>query len=393
MKQTANSAEIKQREFWPETVYVSPESADDDMTKRILSRLGKVNTIHSVESGDPLRAKIDSISESQIFTEGKRLLQLSRYKGEWLKSCPGTSQHVCCNLWIVNPGEGCPLDCTYCYLQSYLKRNPTLKIYTNVADMLQAIENKAQENPGRLFRIGTGEVFDSLVWDELTELSAELVPLFARVPNLVLELKSKFDYVDNLLALKDKHNGKTVVSWSVNAKSVTENDEAFTASLERRIVAAEKVVDAGYRVGFHFDPVIHFEGWQDEYRDTIQRIFSRIAPAKVAWVSVSTLRYKGEMQQIMQERFPRSKIPFGEQFLAKDRKLRYLQPIRFQLIDFIWKELKAIDSQMPTYMCMESAAAWHNIAQTTPTAGSELVEIFSRKGRVPVSEPQSTIGS
>jgi spore photoproduct lyase len=382
------------KSYYPNTIYVHESAKEDLLTKRILSRLPEAKVIEISEGGDPLSAiskAAANSTESERFDSGKRTLLLTRHLGSWLRSCPGTSQHVCCNLWTVNPGEGCPLDCTYCYLQSYLRRNPTLKIYTNTESMLAEIEKKAGEHPERFFRIGTGEVIDSLVWDELTDSTLELIPFFARVPNITLELKTKTATVSNLLKLSSEHNGKTVVSWSVNANKITESDEAFTASLEERISAAEKLCAVGYRVGFHFDPLIHFEGWEDAYRDTVKYIFSRISPEHVAWVSVSSLRYKPEMQDVMVERFPKSAIPFGEQFLAKDGKLRYFQPLRLKMINFVWNELKSVSAELPVYMCMESSTAWRTIAGGAPVAGSELVEIFSRKKSQLATQESQTI--
>lgn len=377
--------------IWPRRLFVAPDALNDEMTERVISRLPEAEVTHLESSADPiselqLHAKQAEGGENE-FSLGKRWLLLTRHKGDWLKACPGTNSHVCCNLWVVNPGEGCPLDCTYCYLQSYLKRNPTLKLYTNTDDMCEAIRQRAEKEPNRLFRVGTGELIDSLVWDELTDLSLQLVPFFAKMPNLVLELKSKDTAIGNLLDMRDVHNGNTVVSWSVNAPEVTARDEAHTANLEERIDAAVLVAEAGYRVGLHFDPLIHFDGWEDAYRDTVRYIFSRLDPAHVAWVSVSTLRYRSEMQRVMIERFPESRLPFGEQFLAKDGKLRYVQPLRLQMVGFVWKELKAIRSDMPVYMCMESSAAWRQVNEGPPAAGSELVEIFSRRGRLPVLQP------
>lgn len=386
------------RQFWPTQLLVAPDAVHDPLTERVISRLKGHAEIHFLEErGDPLRssggAEVEA-DEVQRFNRGKRQLMLTRHQGAWLKACPGTSGHVCCNLWIVNPGEGCPLDCTYCYLQTYLKRNPTLKLYTNTDAMLQEIGERASREPNRLFRVGTGELMDSLVWDDLTDLTLELVPFFARSSNLVLELKSKDSYVENLLALRDEHQGKTVVSWSVNAREVSERDEAYTATLEQRLKAASLVAEAGYRVGLHFDPLVHFDGWEDGYRDVIREIFSVLSPRSIAWISISSLRYKPELQEMMMARFPQSRLPFGEQFLAKDRKIRYVQPLRFQMIDFVHRELKAVDEQMPVYFCMESAAAWRHVTGGLPAAGSELTEVFSRKGRLPIltSDNELTCG-
>lgn len=199
-----------------------------------------------------------------------------------------------------------------------------------------------------------------------------------------MELKSKDDYVENLLSLRDEHKGRTVISWSVNARSVSEKDELNTAKVDERLQAAQKVVEAGYRVGFHFDPLVYFEGWEDEYADLVRRIFSVISPKDVAWVSVSTLRYQNTLQEMMLKRFPDSSLPFGEQFLAKDSKLRYIQPIRFKLTRHVWNLLKDVSDKMPVYMCMESAAAWREIAGGPPVAGEEIREVFIKRVSLPV---------
>lgn len=356
----------------PKHLIIAEESRDDALTKRLLAKLPNAQVSYVSERSDPLPANTD-------FNQAKRTLFLKRHLGSWLKTCPGTSDHVCCNLWVVNPGEGCPFDCTYCYLQTYLSRNPTLKLYTNTWDMLSEIEQITTSQPSRLFRIGTGELIDSLAWDSLAEQTLELVPFFAKLENAVLELKSKHNFVDNLIDLKNEHKGKTVVSWSVNAKSITEKEELNTASLQERIEAAAKVVEAGYRVGFHFDPLVYFEGWQDEYSESLNQIFKAIDSSRVAWISLSSLRYKPELQEIMLKRFPQSRLPLGEQFLASDRKIRYIQPIRINMQQFMWDRLKEINSQLPVYMCMESSTAWRTINGGAPAAGEELREIFARK--------------
>jgi len=54
-------------------------------------------------------------------------------------------------------------------------------------------------------------------------------------------------------------------------------------------------------------------------------------------------------------------LPYGEQFLAKDRKVRYIQPIRIKMQKFMWNKLKNINADIPVYMCMESSTAWKSI--------------------------------
>ena len=99
-------------------------------------------------------------------------------------------------------------------------------------------------------------------------------------------------------------------------------------------------------------------------------------------MSIASLRYRRDLQEIITKRFPQSKIPYGEQFLAKDYKIRYIQPLRLKMLRFVWQELKSIWPQMPVYMCMESPAVWRTITGGPPIAGKELTEVFSRRGNI-----------
>lgn len=370
--------------FEPEEIFVSKESQEDLLTKKVLSFFQKTPVTIVTQTSDPLVAAAGDDNRSlaaKLFSLGKKRLFLTRYHGQWLKPCPGTPQHVCCNLWVLNPAEGCPADCTYCYLQDYLLANPTLKLFTNTADMLSAIAAKTKQDSTRRFRICTGELTDSLVWDPLINLSGELVPFCAKLPNVILELKTKTAAIDQLLEIEPESRSRTVVSWTVNARQIAEQEELYTANIDQRIEAARKVALSGYQVGFHFDPLIFFPGWEEAYRQVVAAIFKRLKAENIAWISIAALRYRRPMQQTMMERFPQSKVPFGEQFLASDNKLRYIQPLRFKMLKFLWRELKNISSTLPVYMCMESRAAWRNIAGHPPSCGAELVDLFSRSGK------------
>ena len=201
----------------PSIVFVDREAERDGITEKVLQRLPHSRIVYLDQSGDPISERdffgdYAALSASEIFNLGKNSLLLTRHKGNWLRSCPGTSNHVCCNLWTVDLGEGCPMDCTYCYLQTYLRRNPTNKIFTNIGDMVDEIKFRTQSKPNRLFRICTGEVIDSLVWDGLTDVSLSLIPVFAQLPNAILELKTKTNQIDNIC----RFHISRLTEWSIS---------------------------------------------------------------------------------------------------------------------------------------------------------------------------------
>ena len=84
------------------------------------------------------------------------------------------------------------MECTYCFLQSYLTF-PFLVVYVNVEDLMRELTEAFSAEPDRLFRVGTGELADSLALDHLTGYGRLLVEYFAGQKNALLELKTKTD--------------------------------------------------------------------------------------------------------------------------------------------------------------------------------------------------------
>ena len=121
-----------------------------------------------------------------------------------------------------------------------------LKIFSNVDGMLSELGNLLKKNSSKYFRIGTGELSDSLAFDYLTGFSKIIVPFFARRKNAVLELKTKTNEIRNLVGLD--HGGKTVVAWSVNPQRIIDSEELCSASLEQRIDAAVVCQQNGYNI-------------------------------------------------------------------------------------------------------------------------------------------------
>lgn len=304
------------------------------------------------------------------FGAAKRKLFLTKHKGDFLKKCPGSEGQVCCNYFVINFASNCPMDCSYCYLQEYLADNAALKVFSNVGDLIEETDRTLKKHRGVFFRIGTGEITDSLALEPYTGTVGELIPYFAEQPNVLLELKTKSDCVDSLLNLDPK--GRVVVAWSMNPQSVIELDEHGTASLSERLKAAHRCQQAGYRLGFHFDPIIEYPGWEIDYQAMIEEIFSIIDWRRLAWLSLGVLRNTPGLKRTIRERFPRTQLLTGEQVLCHDGKLRYFHPLRVEIYS---KMVQWIRCQAPTvklYLCMESHEVWQQVFGFAPACEKEL---------------------
>lgn len=300
------------------------------------------------------------------FAAAKQRLVIQRHRGTFLQHCPaGTPGLVCCNYLVMNLGSNCPYDCSYCFLQEYLANNPALKAFTNAGDALAEVDVLLRAHPQRTFRIGSGELADSLALDHLTDLSHQLVPFFAERANAVLELKTKSAVVDNLLTLDPKD--RVVVAWSMNSASVMRHEEPGTATLEQRLDAASRVQAAGYKIGFHFDPLVAHEGWEEAYRSTIATIFARLDTRRVAWVSLGSLRLTPRLKAVIRQRPEPSRVLLTELVPCDDGKQRVWRGLRVKMYRRILGWLREVDSCLPLYICMEPAAVWEKTFGEVPS--------------------------
>ncbi len=352
--------------YRPERILVQEDSWNDGWTRAILARLPGIPA-HTVASVDSVIPELNSSSDAR--SSGKKTLILTRQKGHFMKECPGSGAEICCNYFVVNFASNCHLECTYCILQSYLD-NPALMIYTNLDQLMSEIRGKLAGAPDRFFRIGTGEMADSLALDEITHCSRQLVPFFASLPNGVLELKTKSDRIANLKNLD--HRGHTVVSWSVNSKRICRTDELKTATFEERIAAARQCQEWGYRIGFHFDPIIHYEDWEAEYLEAVEEIFQAVDHTRIAWVSLGALRFTPHLREIVKQRFPKSKLPYGEFVPGHHGKLRYFRPIREELYSKMRTWISRVAPGVFVYLCMENRSAWECSFENVPRDTAHL---------------------
>ena len=342
--------------YKPQKIYIEHDAVGLAHTQKILSKLPGV-PIETIEHPKQIMPSIKG--QTDPIGEGKRALLLRKDKGRSFKPFPESEQYLSCDYYTLHLAEGCDLECSYCILQTYLT-NPLLTVYANVEEILENLQQTLDSNPNTFFRIGTGQLADSLSLDPILGYSETLVPFFSKQKNAILELKTKSTFIDRLLNLDPED--KTIISWSMNSEKIQKEEEHKCATLDERIQAAAKVIKAGYRVGFHFDPIIDYPEWEKDYEKTFEAIFSQIPEEKIAWISLGCLRFMPELKNIMQSRFPKSKLPLAEWITGMDGKMRYFKPRRIEIyrkaVEMIRKHSKG---KATLYLSMETPEVWHQV--------------------------------
>lgn len=353
-------------------IIVDQKVADQELVERYKTNNPKAEVVQMDLSDEQKEAMF-----RQEATPAKREILLTEKQGHTVKQCPGTDRtYRCCNYHVINQTSNCPIDCTYCILQFYLN-NPVTTVYANSDKLLTEVREKIATQPKRFFRIGTGELSDSLAFDSSSEFSRDIVQYFADLDNVLLELKTKSNRIENLLELD--HNGHTVISWSVNPQVIIDAEEHKAASLKERLEAMRQVQAAGYKIGFHFDPLLFHEGWEKTYPDLIRQLFEVVDPLNVAWISIGSLRFPPEMKEKVLEKFPKSKIMFAELIRGMDGKMRYPKPLRLEMYRIVYNALRSFGSKdLFIYFCMESEEIWERVMGWSPESNEHLDFLFSK---------------
>ena len=79
-----------------------------------------------------------------------------------------------------------------------------------------------------------------------------------------------------------------------------------------------------------------------------------------------------DLKPIIRQRFPDSKIPFGEFIAGMDGKMRYFKPIRISLFQEIVTEILRLAPEACIYFCMEDEFVWEKVLGFTPESRGGL---------------------
>lgn len=175
-------------------------------------------------------------------------------------------------------GHGCLYDCTYCYMKRH--KPDGLDIAQNIGDILSEISSHAYfdttEKPNQTheqyvtYDIACNEDFALHSkfhnWKRIFEF-------FRTHPIAMASLATK--YVNEKF-LEYNPEGKVRIRFSLMPQKYSELLEQDTSTIDERIDAIDRFIEAGYDVHINFSPVIVVDGWLDEYKDLFEKVNERV---------------------------------------------------------------------------------------------------------------------
>ena len=307
-------------------IYVESDVIDHPRTRGLLGRLGNPPIIEISRYGEVFNPR------SQNFRLQKRnpALILARKHGRPVLAAPegyglGGDHH-----FYFSHMQNCVYDCRYCYLQG-MYRSAHQVIFVNYEDFGAEIVKTAAKHAGEMVWFYSGYDCDSLASEPMTRFCDYFVPLFVDLDNAWLELRTKSTQVRSLLKLEPSE--RVVCAFSFSDPVSHHKLEHGVPSIDKRVDAMCRLMDAGWPVGLRFDPVVYHNDYRSAFEELLQRIFDRIDGARLHSVSLGGFRMTRDHFRTVSRLYPDEPL-FAQPLVLENGIVAYSRDREREMMDF-----------------------------------------------------------
>ena len=174
------------------------------------------------------------------------------------------------------------------HLKPPLYKSSNLVIFVNYEDFLHEIgilETKKIANNTTIF---AGYDCDSMAYDNVTNFSESLLTKFSTLNNIELELRTKSIYTKPLIKKSFKN---VVLAFSFTPNRFSSKYEIGVANIKNRIKALKSLINVGWKIGVRLDPFVIYRGWEKEYIDLFELLFTTIPSEQLHSVTYGNIRF------------------------------------------------------------------------------------------------------
>lgn len=299
--------------FKPAKVIFDEKSLEYPLGKRLFSYFNEEDTEVIVNKGGRFVGK-KAETPIESFVSGKSSLVIGVRKITEFQSCKPSANY---QLPLIS---GCSGMCEYCYLNTQLGKRPYTKVYVNVDEILEKASKYINERKPKSTTFEGAATSDPIPTEEYTGAMKTAIEFFGANEYSYFRFVTKFSNIDSLIGAK--HNGRTTIRFSLNTDKIINEFERGTDRFIKRIEAAKKLYNDGYKVGFIIAPVFIYDNWMEEYENLIKKIGEEFRDIdKKIEIEVISHRYTERAKNQILSVYPESKLPMDKE----NRTLKYGQ--------------------------------------------------------------------
>ncbi|WBW96513.1 spore photoproduct lyase [Oceanirhabdus sp. W0125-5] len=288
--------------FIPDIAYIDPRILKYDVGNKAVEQLEKLN-IPIVKSRKVL---IEGKSPVESYVKAKKTIYVTVNFQKKLRSCKPSADYQ------FALSSSCPGHCEYCYLQTTQGEKPFMKVFVNIDDILNVIQEHIDNNSPNITTFESGSITDPVALEHLTGNLKKCIEFFGRSEKGRLRVITKYDNVDSFLNIK--HNNHTKFRFSINTRYVINKFEHVTSSFEERIEAARKIANAGYPIGFIIAPIMLYDNWKEEYKELLDKLKSQLEDyTDIITFELIQHRFTSTAKELILTRFPKTALDLDEE--------------------------------------------------------------------------------
>lgn len=288
--------------FIPDTAYIDPKSQKYDTGIAVKEYLESLN----VPIINSRTVQIDSPSPKENYAKAKKTVYITVNSQKKLQTCKPSADYQ------FALSSSCPGNCEYCYLQTTQGEKPFMKIFVNVEDILNVIQQHIDTTSNTITSFECGSITDPVALEHFTGNLKKCIEFFGNSQSGRLRVITKFDNVDSFLNIN--HNKHTKFRFSINTAYVINKFEHNTCSLKERLAAAKKIAEAGYPLGFIIAPIMISKTWQEDYKQLITDLKADLSHYnEPITFELIQHRFTATAKELILTRFPNTELDMNEE--------------------------------------------------------------------------------
>lgn len=291
--------------FKPKRVFFEPGALEYPLGKSLWDYFNRTKTTVQVLKSNNRVTGIPGKTPQEAYSEGKETLVVGVRKTLNFETCKPSAHYQ------LPLATSCMGKCEYCYLNTQLGKKPYVRIYVNLEEILAQARRYIEEREPETTYFEGAATSDPLPVEPYTGNLLKTINFFGQQERGYFRFVTKFGNVESLL--EAEHNGHTTIRFSINAESIIKKYEHNTDTLEERIQASRKVIEAGYPLGFIIAPVFLYPQWEKEYSAMMTLLQKELGADQKIYFEVISHRFTTRAKNNILNVFPNTALPMQEE--------------------------------------------------------------------------------
>lgn len=294
--------------FIPKRILFEKNALNYETGKNIYNFFKGDKSIEIIElRNNKIKENIPGENLYNFYREGKNTLVVGIKRGMKFQSCKPSAHY---QLPLMS---GCIGQCQYCYLNTNLGDKPYMRINVNIDDILAQAQKYIDERLTEETIFEGSATSDPIPVEPYSHALQHTIEFFSKSEKGKFRFVTKYTDIDTLLPIK--HGGNTEIRFTLNTDKVIKNFENRTASLQKRIEACKKIIEAGYPMGFIIAPVFLYDNWKEDYRNLLLDLNNSLPKDILHPITFEVIshRYTSRAKNVILEVFPSTELPMKDE--------------------------------------------------------------------------------